>query len=145
MAQSNPWRRKITKGVPFMQKQILVIDDEESIRFTFKYLLGDHGYQVETASSSEEARELFTSRSFDLIFLDLLLGLHSGLTLLKEIREHLPHTPVVMVTGAPDEQTISEAIRSGAFAYIPKPVRQDTLLTMAEKALAYRSKLTEAQ
>ncbi len=126
-----------------MQKQILVIDDEESIRFTFKYLLGDQGYLVETAGSSDEARQMITQKSYDLIFLDLLLGLHSGLTLLKEIREQLPQTPVVMVTGAPDEQTISEAIRTGAFAYIPKPVRQDTLLTMAEKALAYRSSLTE--
>ncbi|RME40191.1 MAG: response regulator, partial [Deltaproteobacteria bacterium] len=90
-----------------MQKQILVIDDEESIRFTFKYLLGDQGYLVETAGSSDEARQMITQKSYDLIFLDLLLGLHSGLTLLKEIREQLPQTPVVMVTGAPDEQTIS--------------------------------------
>ncbi|TYP00231.1 response regulator receiver domain-containing protein [Geothermobacter ehrlichii] len=124
-----------------MNEQILVVDDEESIRFTFKYLLGDQGYQVETACSPEEALERISQREFDLIFLDLLLGLHSGLTLLKDIRQQLPNTPVVMVTGAPDEQTVSDAIRNGAFAYIPKPVRQDTLETITRKALDYRASL----
>ncbi len=128
-----------------MNEQILVVDDEESIRFTFKYLLGDQGYRVETACSPEEALEQIGRCEFDLIFLDLLLGLHSGLTLLKDIRQQLPNTPVVMVTGAPDEQTVSDAIRSGAFAYIPKPVRQDTLETITRKALDYRASLAEAK
>jgi two-component system, NtrC family, response regulator HydG len=123
-----------------MKQQILVIDDEESIRFTFSYLLEDLGYVVSTAASPNEALAAIENHDFDLIFLDLLLGIHSGLVTLETIKSRLPLTPVIMVTGAPDEDTVSKAISLGAFAYIPKPVRQETLQTITEEALAFRRK-----
>ncbi|PNU21096.1 hypothetical protein C2E25_03430 [Geothermobacter hydrogeniphilus] len=124
-----------------MNEQILVIDDEESIRFTFQYLLADRGYAVDVAEGPKDALAQLEAKNYDLIFLDLLLGTHSGISVLRQIRQIAPLTPVVMVTGAPDEDTVSEAIRCGAFAYIPKPVRQETLMTMTAKALDYRGKL----
>lgn len=126
-----------------MNEKILVIDDEESIRFTFRYLLDDQGYQVDTAEGPEEALHKLKANRFDLIFLDLLLGTHSGISVLKQIRERAPQTPVVMITGAPDEDTVSQAIKAGAFAYIPKPVRQETLMAMTSKALAYSKKVSQ--
>lgn len=118
---------------------ILVIDDEESIRFTFSYLLEDQGYVVDVAASSDEALEKIAYKHYALIFLDLLLGTHSGISILKEIKKGNPETPVIMVTGAPDTDTVSQAIGMGAFAYIPKPVRLDTLIAITEKALKYRT------
>jgi len=117
------------------QKEILVIDDEESIRFTFSYLLEDLGYAVDAAATPEEAHGYLSVKGYDLIFLDLLLGTHSGIATLKEIRNGHPDTPVIMVTGAPDSETVSQAFSMGAFAYIPKPVRLDTLAAITEKAL----------
>jgi two-component system, NtrC family, response regulator HydG len=116
-------------------KGILVIDDEESIRFTFSYLLEDQGYAVDVAASPDEALGYLKAKHYDLIFLDLLLGTHSGIATLKEIRNGHPDTPVIMVTGAPDSESVSQAISMGAFAYMPKPVRLDTLTAITEKAL----------
>lgn len=126
-----------------MSERILVIDDEESIRFTFQYLLSDHGFDVDVAADPTEAMAKITANDFDLIFLDLLLGTHSGIAVLKAIKQATPLTPVIMVTGAPDEETVSQAIRVGAFAYIPKPVRQETLMTIAQKALDYRKNIKQ--
>lgn len=120
-----------------MAERILVVDDEESIRFTFQYLLADHGYEVAVAGSQNEALAIFSAGRFDLVFLDLLLGAHSGIDTLQRIREIDSDCPVVMITGAPDETTVSRAILLGAFAYIPKPIRRDTLLDVTEKALEF--------
>lgn len=79
------------------------------------------------------------NEQFDLIFLDLLLGTHSGLGTLKEIKAMAPQTPVVMITGAPDSDSVSKALNMGAFAYIPKPVRLETLSSITEKALQSNS------
>lgn len=122
-------------------KNILVIDDEESIRFTFSYLLEDLGYRVDVAESAEEALAKLASKRFHLVFLDLLLGAHSGIDTLKEIRTSQPDAQVIMVTGAPDTTTVSQAISLGAFAYIPKPVRLETLSAITEKALKHSAGL----
>jgi two-component system, NtrC family, response regulator HydG len=117
------------------QKQILVIDDEDSIRFTFSYLLAEQGHKVDAAASPDEAMACLNRTHYDLIFLDLLLGTHSGITTLEEIRKFSPGTPVVMITGAPDSDSVSRAVSLGAYAYLPKPIRLDTLIAMTNKAL----------
>ena len=122
-----------------MTSHILVIDDEESLRFTLGTFLQDKGYLVTTASSFTEAEQLIQQSFFDLVFLDIQLGQHSGLDLLKKIRNHLAYTPVVMITGAPDVSTAAEAVRQGAFDYIPKPIRQETLLRVAQMALKHKT------
>lgn len=119
-----------------MKKKILVIDDEESIRFTFSYLLADQGYDVLSVATHDEGLQALAETDFDLIFLDLLLGVHSGLGTLQEIKQQYADIPVIMITGAPDEETVSRAIRLGAFAYVPKPVRQETLANITRKALS---------
>ena len=118
---------------------ILVIDDEESLRFTLSSFLQDEGYLVTTAASFAEAEELLQQSLFDLIFLDIQLGRHSGLDLFKVIRSHHLHCPVVMITGAPEVATAAEAVRQGAFDYIPKPIRQETLLRVAKMALKHKA------
>lgn len=120
-----------------LPKNILVIDDEESIRFTFSYLLRELGHRVDVAESAEEALDKLIAKHYDLIFLDLLLGAESGITTLKQIRIRQPDTQVIMVTGAPDTTTVSQAISLGAYAYIPKPVRLETLSAITEKALRH--------
>lgn len=119
-----------------MNKKILVIDDEESIRFTFSCLLADQGYDVASVASHAAGLQALQSDSYDLIFLDLLLGVHSGLTTLQEIKSRHPEIPIIMITGAPDEETVTRAISMGAFAYVPKPVRQETLANITRKALS---------
>ncbi len=122
-----------------MTPHILVIDDEESLRFTLGTFLQDAGYLVTTASSFSEAEGLIQQSFFDLIFLDIQLGQYSGLDLHRVIRDHMKHCQVVMITGAPEVSTAAEAVRQGAFDYIPKPIRQETLLRVAKMALKHKA------
>ena len=117
---------------------VLIVDDEESIRYTCAAFLEDAGHQVRVAASRAEATGRLADDPFDLIFIDIMLGNESGLDLLDEVKKRLPDSPVVMITGAPEVATATEALRRGAFDYIPKPLRQETLLRVARQALRQR-------
>ena len=115
---------------------ILIIDDEESLRLTFQLFLQRQGYSpVRTAASFEEALTAIADNHFDLIISDIVLEGNSGIDLLRRIREMGVQCPVVMVTGYPNVETASEAVRLGAFDYISKPVDKETLLKTARLAL----------
>lgn len=122
-----------------MSNRILVVDDEESIRFTFRAFLFDEGYTVDTAENLDEALNMIASAHYDAAFLDILLGRDSGMLVLKACREKQPNTPIVMVTGAPEIKTAAEAVRLGAFDYITKPVHQDELLRLAKLAVDHKA------
>ena len=115
---------------------ILIIDDEESLRLTFQLFLQRQGYSpVRTAASFEEALTAIADNHFDLIISDIVLEGNSGIDLLRRIREMGVRCPVVMVTGYPNVETASEAVRLGAYDYISKPVDKETLLKTARLAL----------
>ncbi len=115
---------------------ILVIDDEESLRNTFQFFLQNQGYTpVVTAATYEEALQEISARHFDLIISDIVLGGNTGIDLLKRVREIGLSCPVVMITGYPTVETAAEAVRLGAFDYIPKPVEKEALLKTARLAL----------
>jgi PAS domain S-box-containing protein len=115
---------------------ILIIDDEESLRLTFQLFLQRQGYSpVMTAASFEEALTLISDNHFDMIISDIVLEGNSGIDLLRRIRKMGVQCPVVMVTGYPNVETASEAVRLGAFDYISKPVDKETLLKTARLAL----------
>jgi two-component system, NtrC family, response regulator HydG len=115
---------------------ILIVDDEISLRNTFRIFLKRAGYEtVQTVGSFGEAIEAVTRRAFDLIICDIVLESHSGIDLLKEFRQLGVACPVVMVTGYPHVGTASEAVRLGAFDYLFKPVEKETLLKTARLAI----------
>lgn len=126
-----------------MKERILIIDDEESLRYTFETFLKEEGYEVAAAETFDEAIALITELNFDLIFADILLGDKIGIDLLREIRTRNLTCPVVMVTGFPNFETASEALRLGAFDYIAKPVTQKALLHAAALALKHKALLDE--
>lgn len=115
---------------------ILVIDDEESLRNTFQFFLQNQGYNpVITAATYEEALQEIGACTFDLIISDIVPGGSTGIDLLKRVREMGLSCPMVMITGYPTVETAAEAVRLGAFDYIPKPVEKDMLLKIARLAL----------
>lgn len=113
----------------------MLIDDEEGICFTLGTLLKKEGYHVESTSCFENGRELIRSSRYDLAFIDIMLAGESGLDLLREIKEAVPATQVVMFTGSPKLESAVEAVRLGAFDYITKPVRYETLIAVTRHAL----------
>ncbi|MDR4509073.1 MAG: sigma-54-dependent Fis family transcriptional regulator [Candidatus Brocadiaceae bacterium] len=126
-----------------MPERILVVDDEENIRFTFENFLSDEGYAVKTAENFEEAWSLLCTSEYDVIFADIILGGKTGLDLLKSVKGKKFTCPFIMITGSPDIETATEALRLGAFDYIQKPVLQDTLLRTTKIALKQKSLIDE--
>ncbi|OGR03922.1 MAG: sigma-54-dependent Fis family transcriptional regulator [Deltaproteobacteria bacterium RIFOXYD12_FULL_50_9] len=119
-----------------MKSRILIIDDEESLRLTFKTFLSREGYgPVEVVSTYEEAMAKIDNQTFDLIISDIVLEGASGIDLLRHVKDSKLHCPVVMVTGYPNINSASEAVRLGAFDYLSKPVKKDDLLRVARMAL----------
>ena len=115
---------------------ILIVDDEESLRNTFRIFLNRAGYEnVQAVARFEEAISAVNSESFDLIICDIVLENHSGIDLLQTFNEMGVTCPVVIVTGYPHVTTASDAVRLGAFDYLCKPVEKETLLKTARLAL----------
>jgi two-component system response regulator HydG len=128
-----------------MKERILVVDDEESIRFTFDNFLTDEGYEVICAPDLDDAEQYLTHDDPDLVFVDIFLENDSGIDLLKSVQERNPHTPVIMITGAPSIETATECLRHGAFDYIVKPVRQDAIVRSANAAIRHKTIIQEKE
>jgi PAS domain S-box-containing protein len=122
-----------------MNSKILLIEDEEGIRFTFKSFLSKEGYEVVTAGDFEEALDCISGMDFDLIFADIYLKGNSGIDFLREVNKRGMRCPVIMLTAFPDVDTVSEALRLGAFDYISKPVRKEMLVRIARVALQHKT------
>ncbi|WP_457576096.1 sigma 54-interacting transcriptional regulator [Desulfomarina sp.] len=115
---------------------ILIVDDETSLRNTFRIFLERAGYEtVISVSSFDEALDAVATRIFDLIITDIVLESQSGIELLKKFREIGITCPVIIVTGYPHVDTASDAVRLGAFDYIPKPVEKEVLLKTTRLAI----------
>ncbi|MBE9536836.1 MAG: sigma 54-interacting transcriptional regulator [Proteobacteria bacterium] len=121
-----------------MKYKILVVDDEKVLRYTFEEFLKEEGYEVVCAEDYKEALEKLENADFDLIFTDIVMGGETGIDLLRDIRKKGINSPVVIITGRPDIDTATEAVRLGAFDYISKPVDQHKLLKVAGVALKYK-------
>jgi len=128
-----------------MKAKILIIDDEENIRFSLERFLLAEGYEVATAENYNEALCRINETDFDLIFTDIILKGKTGIDLLQEIRQRNLQSPVVMFTGVPDIETASSAVRLGAYDYLPKPLRQDTLIRVAKMALRHKALIDEKE
>jgi two-component system response regulator PilR (NtrC family) len=122
--------------------RILVVDDEEVIRDVLQTLLEKEGCDVTAASDAGEALAYFEAEPYDVVLLDLMLPDRSGLEVLREIRRRDPDAVVVIVTAYSSIEGAIQAMREGAFHYIPKPFQnQEVLLTVRKGAEARR--LTE--
>jgi two-component system, NtrC family, response regulator HydG len=121
-----------------MKARILVIDDEESIRFTFAAFLSKEGYEVVTAADYPDAVALLERETPDLIFADIILGRHVGTEVLAEVKRRGLKCPVVMITGLPAVETAAESVRQGAYDYLAKPIGKETLLRVTKIALEHK-------
>jgi len=122
--------------------RILVVDDEDVIRDVLESLLAREGWTVTAAENGSQALELFENDPYDVVLLDLMLPDRPGLEVLREMRRRDPDAVVVIVTAYSSIEGAIQAMREGAFHYIPKPFQnQEVLLTVRKGAEARR--LTE--
>lgn len=115
-----------------MQK-LLIVDDEISICNSLRFALEDE-YEIYTAEDEESAMKIISSMDISIVLLDLRLGNTDGISLLKKIKSLSPRTAVLIMTAYGSIESSVEAIKSGAFYYITKPINIDELLLLLEKA-----------
>ena len=117
---------------------ILVIDDDASLRRTLRTSLEVLGHQAAEAGDGAEALDLLGRRPFDVALLDLRLGQEQGLDLLAGLLGLAPGLHVVVVTAYATIETAVEAMRRGAFDYLPKPFTPDQLRLVLKRIAEVR-------
>ena len=114
--------------------QILVVDDEQSIRRLLEMELSSPRRSVCTAGSGRDAFKLLNKKRFDVIILDIQLPDANGLDLMVEFQDLMPGVEVILITGYGDIDTAVEAMKMSAYDYITKPFNLDRLELVIEKA-----------
>jgi two-component system, NtrC family, response regulator AtoC len=106
-----------------VEQSILVVDDESAMRLLLTTILEEEGYQVTPAQNGKEAWELLQKRKFDLVLSDYRMPHMDGMELLRQIREHNPETPLVMLTAYGTVEDAVQAMKMGAADYLNKPLQ----------------------
>ncbi len=114
---------------------ILVVDDEASLRITLKAFLEADGHRVATAEMAEAALSILQTEPVDVVLTDIILPKVSGVELLRRIREKAPSVQVIMMTGEPTLETAAEALRLGAMDYLQKPITKHEILKAVRNGL----------
>jgi DNA-binding NtrC family response regulator len=117
------------------QAKIIIVDDDENIRKTMKAILEDEGYNVDTAINGKEAIQMTQEKAYNIALLDIRLPDMEGVELLKLIKDNVPRTRKIMVTGYPSMQNAITALNKNADAYLIKPVNVEKLLDTVKEQL----------
>lgn len=117
-------------------KKILVIDDEESICETLKWMLEKEGYDVTSEMDFEKALDIITNQTFDAYFVDLIFPGRSGIELIKKIRELKKTGLVIIITGYPNVYSLINSIRLDTYDFIKKPINDADLKKILEHAFS---------
>ena len=117
-------------------KKILVVDDDPMVLDSCELVLCSEGYEVSLTSGVKEALELLEEKKFDLLLVDVIMPEYDGMYLIGNVRENLPHLPILVMSGYPTPETISSGMRMGATHFIAKPFTPDELIKAVHKAMA---------
>jgi NtrC-family two-component system response regulator AlgB len=118
---------------------ILIVDDEPNIRKTLTITLETEGHRVLAVSNCKDAVTEASRRLFDMAMVDLRLGTESGLELIPALLAHCPWLKIVVITAYASIDTAVEAMRRGAFDYLPKPFTPDQVALVISKITEMRS------
>ncbi len=127
------------------ETNILVVDDERGIREGCRRILISEGYIVEVAENGEEGLKLVKSKSFDLILVDLMMPVMGGLEMMEEVRKFDPEIIMIVITGFATIETAVDAMKHGAYDYMPKPFAPDQVIAVVNRGLEKRRLSLQAQ
>ena len=117
--------------------KVLVAEDEKVLLLMMARLLQFSGYKVYTCSDGLEALELVGKESFDLVVTDMMMPGATGMEVLQATRRRQPRAKVIIITGTPSSETLLEAKREGAYAYLRKPFQLKHFLSVLKDAIEH--------
>lgn len=118
------------------QFTVLIVDDDDEIRYSLGRVLGSQGYQIDTASSGEAGIEAVKNGPApDLIFMDIRMGGITGLETLQHMRSINSNLQIILMTAFGTAQTAIEAMKFGAYDYVMKPFDPEKVLSLAAAAI----------
>jgi PAS domain S-box-containing protein len=123
--------------------KILIVDDEPRMCESLRLLLGKQGYDIQTATSGNEALRLISHESFDLALLDLVMPDMDGHQLMDQINAHFPDTIVIVITGHASLDSAVWALRRGAYDYLRKPFEYEELIKRVQNAINQKQLTSE--
>ncbi|TAN39127.1 MAG: sigma-54-dependent Fis family transcriptional regulator [Nitrospirae bacterium] len=126
-----------------MAERLLIVEDEEDLCASLRRVLQREGYTVDTVNNAESALEIFEHGFYDLIITDIILPGITGIELLKKIKESLPEQLVVIMTAHASLETAVEALRSGAYDYVVKPIMHEEIKQIVKNALREKALKSE--
>ena len=115
-------------------RNVLIVDDEESMRHLLSVILRDHGYEARAVSNGEDALKELQARDYDLVLSDVRMPRMGGLELLREIQRLHPDLTVIVMSAYGTHDTAIEAMKAGAYDYISKPFKPDEVVLVLKKA-----------
>ncbi|MCJ7679917.1 MAG: response regulator [Candidatus Aminicenantes bacterium] len=118
------------------KKKILIVDDEINVCKSIRLAVQPDVNDVDTALSGEEALQMSLKKKYDLIITDLMMPGISGMDLLEAVKIDQPDTAVIMVTGYPTIKTAVQAVKKGAFDYVPKPFTPQDLRAVVSRVFS---------
>jgi two-component system response regulator AtoC len=125
-------------------KRVLIVDDEPGVRESLRMVLKDT-YEPLTAESAEQAMEILSSASVDVMLLDIVMPRVDGLELLEDVRSRWPQLPVIMLTATKTVKTAVGAMKLGAFDYVTKPFDVEELRVIIDRATQNASLIREVE
>ena len=125
--------RKVTKMSD--KNRILIVDDDEVVRWSYQRSLQSVCCDVAAASDGEEALQTMERNPFDVVLLDLRMPGLDGLSVLRAIKQKWPESEVVIITGYPTVDSAKEAVRLGAHDYIAKPIGPQDVIDVTDSAV----------
>ncbi|MDB9822131.1 sigma-54 dependent transcriptional regulator [Deltaproteobacteria bacterium] len=124
------------------KQSILIVDDDRSMREFLEILLTKEGYQVFLADCGERGCEILEKQSFDLVITDIRMRDVNGIDVLKKAKQISPETMVVMISAFATADTAVEAMKEGAYDYIPKPFKVREFKRIVKETLKSKKKLS---
>jgi DNA-binding NtrC family response regulator len=120
---------------------VLVMEDESDVAKAIEMILGEEGYEVETAMNGQSALEQLHSKNFDLLLADLRLPDMNGIEVIRKVRSDWPGTAVLVITGYPAMAPAYKVMELGALDYLLKPFTDEELTGAVASALKTGGKL----
>jgi len=114
---------------------ILVVDDENIVLDSCQRVLEADGFEVFLVPSADKALKAMKKEGFDLLLVDVKMPKHDGIYLMRKVKEKWPDIPIIVMSGYPTPDTITDGAKMGAAAFIAKPFTPDELLKTVQQVI----------